>query len=301
MNVFVIQPGKGTAITEQFYKGMVNLALEEGVRMKFSTVMLAKGNKKEDRRRRKDTRYEGVQAVKENLSHAGMEEQVVELLLLRVDTLLGKIFMQPEKQTYKEKDIYMVKKELEGLVISTKDKNKEQLYVECPLLYQARLEQNTEDKLVFEEVDEERDVMEEVKREWKEKGLQRYGGWLQGTTPYMYVIPKEKDPVNKTRLIASYYNHPLRALFKKVGKILQWGLGQLREVKQFTLLSMADLKNRVKKAKSWLKGSYKEDTAAICIQTDIKQMFTYLDVEHIRKAVEWFLEKLVSKEKKRSK
>ena len=51
----------------------------------------------------------------------------------------------------------------------------------------------------------------------------------------MYVIPKEKDPVNKTRLIASYYSHPLRALFKKVGRILQWGLIKLKEVKQFTL------------------------------------------------------------------
>ena len=38
----------------------------------------------------------------------------------------------------------------------------------------------------------------------------------------------------------------------------------------------------------------------LCVQTDIKQMFTYLDVEHIKAAVNWFLGKILIDEKRRA-
>ena len=100
--------------------------------------------------------------------------------------------------------IYRIKKGLEQMVVSIKDKNKEQLYVECPKLYEQRLRQNTDDRTIFEEMKgvNKEQMLEVIKGKWKEGAMERFGGWLKGDLPYMYVIPKEKDPVNKTRLIA---------------------------------------------------------------------------------------------------
>ena len=56
----------------------------------------------------------------------------------------------------------------------------------------------------------------------------------------------------------------------------------------------------MKGAKSWLEGSYGEDTKSICVQTDIKQVFTYLNTTHIKTAVEWFLKKILEDEKRRA-
>ena len=143
-------------------------------------------------------------------------------------------------------ELFSVKSLLQGLVVSNIDKNKGQLYVEWPVAYSKRLKENTNDGQVFEEVDNEVEVEVIISQEWEKKGLIKYGPWRKGKLPYMYVIPKEKD-VMKTRLIASYYNHPLRYLYKKVGKVLHWGLKKLSYMKQFTLHGLVDLRKKVKK------------------------------------------------------
>ena len=76
-----------------------------------------------------------------------------------------------------------------------------------PVAYSKRLKENTNDAQVFEEVESKVEVEVIISQEWEKKGLMKYGPWRKGKIPYMYVIPKEKD-VMKTRLIASYYNHP---------------------------------------------------------------------------------------------
>ena len=245
----------------------------------------------------------GWTILRENLSKVGFTiDQIERTCMAIVDSCEEKRWAAKRIKTDNcctLKDILHVKDKLKDFIVSTKDKNKGQLFVECPAKYYDRLCQNTNDKGVFEEVALRSEASKILKNQWEMRGLNKYGGWKKGGLPYMYVLPKQKDPINKTRLIASYFNHPLRFLYKKVGAILQWGMKELKNMNQFTLLSQSDLRDKVKKSGKWLQGTFGADTKVLCIQTDIKQMFTYLDTDHIRGAIEWFLDKLLKAEKRR--
>lgn len=78
----------------------------------------------------------------------------------------------------------------------------------------------------------------------------------------LYTLPKQKDPVNKARLIASYTAHPLREVFKNVSKILTWLFASIKHYYgMFTLYKLNDIKLRVHQAQSLLRKAFGEDTA----------------------------------------
>ena len=297
LGFYLLSKKKLTSISEWFYKELTNFSLEKfACRPSFSTFFLRTSERTRKRAQRKGIPQEdfvGEDLLIKNLKLLEIEEKKIGDLITAIEGLCDRKKNKQERYEAEQvctiQEVIQVRRELGNLVISIKDKNKGQLYVECPKAYQERLKQNTDDTKVFEEVKDERTLLLGIKERFHNLGLEKFGKILPGTLPYMYVIPKQKDPLNKTRLIASYCNHPLRTLYKKFGKILFWGLKKLNYLKQFTLLNIGDLKKKIKEAVPWLRGMYGKNTELICVQTDIKQMFTYLDKKRSSRLSSGFL------------
>ena len=306
VEILLIDDNKEMKVSERFVQDITNLVLETyGVEPEFGSYQYKRYNVKNGGKelQRRNKQYKGTELLKRNLTALGLEDyEKLEIMDMMRDTYDRETAKKEKNEAEKECtmiDVIKTKELLKGLVISIKDKNKYQLYAECPLKYLERLERNTT-KDVFDEGIQYEEAMNKIKERWEDLKLVKYGKWKKGSLPYMYVIPKQKDPINKERLIASYYNHPLRALYKKVSKVLQWSIKRLGEMKQYTLQSVSDLKKKVKEVIPWIKGGYSERTELISVQTDIKQMFTYLNQDKIKKSVAWFLDKVLEDEKRKA-
>ena len=106
--------------------------------------------------------------------------------------------------------------------------------------------------------------------------------------PVGFVNPKEKDLTGAERGIASYFKHPMRKTFQRAGKVLTWLLRQLpKSVPHFTLHKLHNLKTRVHKAANNLTTRYKDNTGIKIFCSDVKQMFTFLTHDGIRRALIW--------------
>src|SRR6202012_6004430 len=89
--------------------------------------------------------------------------------------------------------------------------------------------------------------------------LKEIGHWKNGQLPKSFVIPKFKDPPNKSRLICSYYQHCLKDVFRNLSFALTWAFLQLKgKAKTFNLYRLDELLKNLKEARSWIKGTYKE-------------------------------------------
>src|SRR4051794_24848499 len=67
----------------------------------------------------------------------------------------------------------------------------------------------------------------------------------QHKTPRILVLhfTKQKDPMHKTRLIASYFKHPLKQTFRHVSRILTWLFTTVKDsYGMFTLYKLTDIK-----------------------------------------------------------
>ena len=114
----------------------------------------------------------------------------------------------------------------------------------------------------------------------------------------MYLIPKEKDPPKKSRLISSYSAHPLRTVYKRTSAILTWCFSEISDYKHFTLYKLSDIKKRTKAACRWFR-RLGPSTDLLTIQTDVKQMYTNLKHNEILTAINWLLDKVLSNLNKR--
>lgn len=109
----------------------------------------------------------------------------------------------------------------------------------------------------------------------------------ESIVPSTYVIPKNKDPINKYRMITSYYNYPAKRLLKMASKALTFLFRNLnKKFKHFTLHKLHDAKRIIEKIKTKWKRTYK---AVDVIATDLKQMYTFLDHNEIKQAMFWLL------------
>ena len=128
-------------------------------------------------------------------------------------------------------DILEAKKLLpRNAVISIKDKNTNQLFIECPIAFKERLLKETDKCTSLKKITKSRAAaLKEISDHYQALNLHRFGKLLSGQLPYMYVIPKDKDPINKSRLIASYCKHPLRQVYKNTAKVLFWCLEQIKK------------------------------------------------------------------------
>ena len=180
-----------------------------------------------------------------------------------------------------------------NLVLYELDKNTERIYVECPILWEKRIKKEITENSNFEEIREENQKIEEKFWEmYSKNNFKTLGRWKNGTLPYSFVIPKYKDPPNKSRLICSYSQHFLKEIFQLTSHALTWMFSSLKgKIRNFNLFRLDELIHNLKDSRSYLKSTYGEDTNIITLQSDIKQMYTNLQHHEIHKAIDWLLTK----------
>ena len=123
----------------------------------------------------------------------------------------------------------------------------------------------------------EKYIIDGIQAKYTQLKLQSIAPWGNGTLPKMYANPKHKDPIKKTRIIASYYNFPLRKLYKLASKAGTWLLRKLpKKYRHFTLHSIGDITQRLTEGMKWINRCFKKETELISFQTDVKQMYTNL-------------------------
>ena len=217
IGIYLATRRKNQAVTRDFYEKLTNYVLEVyETEARFTPSLLTERKLvfKKMRTGGKPMIFTGEELLRRMLRRLEVSDEHGDMLLLALRSVADREKGLREKEATDKvcavKEVYMVREQLKNMVVMIKDKNKEQLYVECPILFLERLKQNTDDQGIFKKVHKRGLVLGRIKKEWEDKGLGKYGPWLKGAIPYMYVIPKEKDPKNKTRLIASYFNHPLR-------------------------------------------------------------------------------------------
>ena len=193
----------------------------------------------------------------------------------------------------KESDILHAKRELKDYIISEIDKNTGQLYAHCPALELTRLRDNI---INCDNFDNRigltsKFILDGIHEKYRRLNLHKIAPWTNGTLPYMYCTPKHKDPIKKTRIIASYFRYPLKKLYKLASKAGTWLLRSLPEkYRHFTLHKVGDVKKRLHEGLKQVTKQYKDNTEIISFQTDVKQMYTFLCPQEIRKAITWLFE-----------
>ena len=136
-------------------------------------------------------------------------------------------------------------------VVSVKDKNQGQMWIECPAAFKKRIDKeisNCNSLTITKETAPQ--IIQNLKQEYDANNLKKFGRWRNGSLPYMYIIPKDKDPYNKSRLIASYYDHPLKYVYKNTSKVITWCFKR-EKAKHFTLSKITDIMSKTKDAARW--------------------------------------------------
>jgi hypothetical protein len=154
------------------------------------------------------------------------------------------------------------------------------MYCECPVRHYERLKRNGYEHQNYEVVEQikEEDILEEMKRDYEEGSLTNIGPWKNmGELPITYANPKEKNVEDKERIISSYYNVPLKTVFKRTQKVLTWLFRNLpKRIKHFTLHKLGDIKDRVRQAKEEIRGKLGENMKIIPFSSDVTAMYTHL-------------------------
>ena len=122
---------------------------------------------------------------------------------------------------------------------------------------------------------------------YQKNNLRRFGAWKAGDIPIDYTIPKQKDPINKARLITSYAQHTLRNILKNTSRILTWMFRSVREAIGMFTLFLDDLKKRLLQIKIGLNKCYGRATKVLSLQSDINKMYTNLDHCQIMDSIIW--------------
>ena len=102
-----------------------------------------------------------------------------------------------------------------------------------------------------------------------------------------------KDPVNKNRVITSYFKCIVSRLLKLASKALTFLLRNLhKKHRHFCLHRLHDTKKIIHKMKTRWHKRFGEKAHVEVVATDVKEMFTNLDHTEIRKATMWLFEKI---------
>src|SRR5262249_33807200 len=81
---------------------------------------------------------------------------------------------------------------------------------------------------------------------------------------------------------------------RTASKILTWlFLSTKGKIKHWNLFRLDELPSALRDARKRLSCCFGKDTGVLVLQTDIRQMFTNLKHSHVKRAIEWIIEKNV--------
>eukprot|EP00808_Paulinella_micropora_P023230 g61759.t1 len=166
------------------------------------------------------------------------------------------------------------------MVVQALDKNNNQLWVECPVLTWERIQKEVIKAPSFLYVDADRKELLQAYRTDFEKhrfgSLRTRKAAIHSTT----LLPKNKDPPNKTRLICNQARSPWRSILRRVGKILSFLTIELsHRVCTFNLNRLDEIRSHLNRAYHTFSNDndHKDSKRTIKVfQFDVKQMFTWL-------------------------
>ena len=188
--------------------------------------------------------------------------------------------------------------DLDRLCVQVLDKNKNQLWVECPVLTKRRLMKEVITSECFNESAlSKRQILESYKFWHKTLNWKRFGTLAKnGSVSKIAATPKDKDPVKKTRIISNQANSPWRTVLKRAARALNFLVLQAtKRIRSFNLDKMSDLNNHLKKASAKFRNIARENPLLkdiLTLKFDVKQMFTWLNKEQILEAVDWMFDLL---------
>ena len=184
-------------------------------------------------------------------------------------------------------DIIILKGKLKNWVTMPMDKDNGNTYVMCPQLYWHRL-----NKLFSEDI-ENYELAGFSRKEVTDiltRGLQHMDKKVgktatNGHTPYVYSIPKAKDPINKDRPIMSYFHHPQKGKLSKAGRALMWILTQLQSdgvSKSFATFKTTQYVQAMKHVTL--------PPHATVYLGDVKNMYTNIEHANLMRVIQWVMD-----------
>ena len=188
-------------------------------------------------------------------------------------------------------EVYTTKRQLEGFILMPLDKNSGKTAVVCPVRYHKMLTDlyvNDSKHFTRQTYFTEANIINKWKHAYQHYKWNKIAAFHTGTLPYGYALAKYKDTA-RSRIIASYANHPLRKVYQVAQYALMFSLKQTN-ISHFTLYKTQDLIDKCNEVVENHAHDYKDDTGFFILLADIKEMFTKLPKAITRKAVSFVLE-----------
>jgi hypothetical protein len=147
----------------------------------------------------------------------------------RVDKLITEVDESMRKEQLDDKvslkKVMRVKGDMIGLTVWPMDKGGKQVYVSCGLVYKERLTNGVvEAKEYISRVEDEDEIMEEMKKDYHGCGLSRIAPWGEESIPPTIAMAKAKAPKEKTRIVNSYAKGPAREAFEVGSESIELGV-----------------------------------------------------------------------------
>lgn len=171
---------------------------------------------------------------------------------------------------------------LKGLVISPCDKNAKVMLIECPIRRAESLKKcflSVPHYTVLRHDDQasynaKRDaILKQMDTFLDRKEIQAIDSKRKGASlPYNYVLSKYKD-INRSRPVTSFYFHPVKKVYRKVGAALNYLLTHW-PIANFNLDQVSDVTAFLRKAKVWKEKMTTFGLETAELQWDIREMFT---------------------------
>eukprot|EP00808_Paulinella_micropora_P003722 g5337.t1 len=185
-------------------------------------------------------------------------------------------------------DIARTKILLNGLVICALDKNPNSLWVECPVLTYGRMEKEVVQAPCFTPCDRKpEDLLDEYFQLYISRNLKRFGKLTQKLARLYsaLIFPKDKAPIEKSRLVCNRRRPPWRYVLRNLGHILTFVVLEFsKHCMNFNLNDLPKVQELLHRAMARFRAQ--DGTAHLfAYQCDVKQMFTWLSKQSVLQSV----------------
>jgi hypothetical protein len=187
--------------------------------------------------------------------------------------------------------IILAKKQLKGRIIAPIDKNANANAVICPKWFSIKMKETFLQDEHYEKIEEgTQNIFERWKTWYTNRGFDKRLKWAQKMDlPFAYFLVKNKDIQKKIRPIISYARHPMRRLLHAAASALNFMLKKIK-VDNFVLWRCQDFLPTLQDRINNIIRTLGRKANFIIIPADIKNMFTELPQEAVRRAMSWFLD-----------
>ncbi|GBG92550.1 hypothetical protein CBR_g55944 [Chara braunii] len=189
------------------------------------------------------------------------------------------------------KEVETVKAKLDGLVLTSLDRNAGETVAMCPTLYfEAMMDTFVLSSGYTIMQEKEEDILRRMKADAEEVGLKQFVRWdVKGKFGDAYVLPKHKD-LSRFRLVCPTFSEPHVRICRVTAKVLNDLLAGMPRKWHFNLRSVSELVPRLDQVNRSISRVMKSNSEVVAMSFDIKDMFSKLSHEEIIQAVDWVID-----------